>query len=151
IPSNPGTPHRCARSEGASTVTMSIRLASFAQTTAPVTLRAEGAEETKIHVGEHAQAQLFGLTFNVDTIVSTSVAALIVLALAFYLRVKLPSGVPNGVQLFFESVTVAMRNQVEGAIGMKVAPFALPLAVTLFTFILLSNWLSVLPVQYGDG
>ena len=107
--------------------------------------------EPKIKVGHHAVAHLFGMEFNVDTIVSTCVAALIVIVLAILLRIKLTSGVPNGVQLFFETVTVGMRNQVESAIGMKVAPFALPLAVTLFTFILLSNWLSVLPVQYGDG
>ncbi|ATL70665.1 F0F1 ATP synthase subunit A [Nocardia terpenica] len=104
-----------------------------------------------IEVGEHAVAHLWGLDFNVDTIVSTAVAAVIVLALAVFLRIKITSGVPNGVQLFFEAVTVQMRNQVEAAIGLKVAPFALPLAVTLFTFILLSNWLSVLPVQYGHG
>lgn len=130
---------------------MTPPIASSAQTTVTTTLAAGGDSEPKIHVGEHAVAELWGLEFNVDTIVSTSVAALIVLGLAFYLRIKLTSGVPNGVQLFFESVTIAMRNQVEGAIGMKVAPFALPLAVTLFTFILLSNWLSILPVQYGDG
>ncbi|MFB7716904.1 MULTISPECIES: F0F1 ATP synthase subunit A [unclassified Nocardia] len=114
-------------------------------------LSADEGSEPKIHVGDHAVAHLWGLEFNVDTIVSTTVAALIVLGLAFYLRVKLTSGVPNGVQLFFEAVTVQMRNQVETAIGMRVAPFVLPLAVTLFTFILLSNWLSVLPVQYGSG
>jgi F-type H+-transporting ATPase subunit a len=36
---------------------------------------------------------------------------------------------------------------------MRVAPFVLPLAVTLFVFILVANWLSVLPVQYqtSDG
>ncbi len=128
---------------------MSHPVASIAQMS--VTLSAEGESESKIHVGDHAVARLWGLEFNVDTIVSTSVAALIVLSLAFYLRVKLTSGVPNGVQLFFETVTAQMRNQVETAIGMKVAPFVLPLAVTLFTFILLSNWLSVLPVQYGSG
>nr|WP_238847523.1 F0F1 ATP synthase subunit A [Nocardia arthritidis] len=91
------------------------------------------------------------MDFNVDTLISTTIAAVIVLVLAFILRIKLTSGVPNGVQLAFETVTKAMRNQVESAIGMKVAPFALPVAVTLFTFILLSNWLSVLPVQYGKG
>ncbi len=32
---------------------------------------------------------------------------------------------------------------------MKIAPFVLPLAVTLFVFILIANWLSVLPVQYS--
>lgn len=33
---------------------------------------------------------------------------------------------------------------------MRIAPFVLPLAVTIFVFILISNWLSVLPVQYTD-
>lgn len=112
---------------------------------------AQEEAEPKIRVGHHQVAHLFGMDFNVDTILSTLVAAIIVLALAFYLRIKLTSGVPNGVQLFFESVTVQMRNQIESAIGMKVAPFALPLAVTLFIYILLSNWISVLPVQYGHG
>ncbi|WP_227979798.1 F0F1 ATP synthase subunit A [Nocardia spumae] len=108
-------------------------------------------EEPKIEVGHHATAELWGLTFNVDTIISTAVAAVIVIALAIFLRMKITSGVPNGVQLFFETVTVQMRGQVESAIGMRIAPFVLPLAVTLFTFILLSNWISVLPVQYGRG
>jgi F-type H+-transporting ATPase subunit a len=46
-----------------------------------------------------------------------------------------------------------LRDQIEAAIGMKIAPFVLPLAVTLFVFILVANWLSVLPVQYtaSDG
>jgi F-type H+-transporting ATPase subunit a len=68
-----------------------------------------------------------------------------------YLRAKVTStGVPGGVQLFFEAITVQMRNQIEGAIGMRIAPFVLPLAVTIFVFILVSNWLSVLPLQYAD-
>lgn len=117
----------------------------------PPLLAEESPDDAKIHVGDHAVASLWGLDFNVDTIVSTAVAALLVLGLAFFLRMRITSGVPNGVQLFFETVTVQMRDQVESAIGMRVAPFALPLAVTLFTFILLSNWLSVLPVQYGSG
>src|SRR6202040_1494679 len=81
-------------------------------------------------------------------------AAVIVLGLAFFLRAKVTSsGVPNGVQLFFEAITVQMRDQIETTIGMRVAPFVLPLAVTLFVFILVANWLSVLPVQYttSDG
>ena len=58
---------------------------------------------------------------------------------------------PSGVQLFWEAITIQMRNQIEAAIGMKIAPFVLPLAVTLFVFILVANWLSVLPVQYSDS
>lgn len=109
------------------------------------------AAESGIQVGHHTEAHWFGLTVNTDTILSTAIAAAIVLALAFYLRAKVTStGVPSGVQLFWEALTVQMRNQIESAIGMKVAGFVLPLAVTLFAFILIANWLSVLPVQYSD-
>ena len=82
---------------------------------------------------------------------SAAIAAVIVIGLAFLLRAKVTSsGVPGGVQLFFEAITVQMRNQIEAAIGMRIAPFVLPLAVTLFVYILISNWLSVLPVQYSS-
>ncbi len=101
-----------------------------------------------LEVGHHEQANWFGLTVNTDTILATAIAGAIVIALAFFLRWKVTSsGVPNGVQLFFEAITVQMRNQIETTIGLRIAPFVLPLAVTLFVFILAANWLSVLPVQ----
>ena len=115
----------------------------------PVTIL---AAESGIQVGHHTEAHWFGLTVNVDTVLGTAIAAVLVLALAFFLRAKVTStGVPNGVQLFWEAITVQLRNQIEAAIGMKIAPFVLPLAVTLFVFILIANWLSVLPVQYTDS
>src|ERR1700758_4286879 len=111
-------------------------------------LLAEGA----IEVGHHETAKWFGLTVNVDTVASAALAAVIVIGLAFFLRSKVTStGVPGGVQLFFEAITIQMRNQIESAIGMRIAPFVLPLAVTIFVFILISNWLSVLPLQYTDA
>jgi F-type H+-transporting ATPase subunit a len=107
--------------------------------------------ESRIEVGEHTQATWLGLTVNTDTVLSTAIAAVIVIALAFFLRAKITSsGVPSGVQLFWEALTIQMRNQIESAIGMRIAPFVLPLAVTIFVFILISNWLSVLPLQYTD-
>ena len=110
------------------------------------------AAESGIQVGHHTEAHWFGLTVNTDTVLATAIAAVIVIALAFFLRAKVTStGVPNGVQLFWEAITVQLRNQIEAAIGMKIAPFVLPLAVTLFVFILVANWLSVLPVQYTDS
>ena len=105
----------------------------------------------QIEVGEHHTAKWLGLTVNTDTIMSTAIAAVIVIGLAFYLKSKVTStAVPGGVQLFFEAITIQMRSQVEAAIGMRIAPFVLPLAVTIFVFILISNWLSVLPLQYTD-
>jgi F-type H+-transporting ATPase subunit a len=105
----------------------------------------------QIEVGVHPHATWLGLTVNTDTVLSTAIAGVIVIALAFFLRSKVTStGVPSGVQLFWEALTVQMRNQVESAIGMRIAPFVLPLAVTIFVFILISNWLSVLPLQYEE-
>lgn len=119
-----------------------------ASPTASMTILAEGA----IEVGHHEEARWFGMTVNTDTVLATVIAAVIVIGLAFFLRAKVTSsGVPGGVQLFWESITVQMRNQIESAIGMKIAPFVLPLAVTLLVFILIANWLSVLPVQYTDS
>jgi F-type H+-transporting ATPase subunit a len=107
--------------------------------------------EAKIEVGAHHHATWLGMTVNTDTIISTAIAGVIVIALAFFLRYKITStGVPNGVQLFWEAITVQMRGQIEAAIGMRIAPFVLPLAVTIFVFILISNWLSVLPLQYEE-
>jgi F-type H+-transporting ATPase subunit a len=104
--------------------------------------------DANLEVGHHEQANWFGLTVNTDTVYATAIAAVIVLALAFFLRWKVTSsGVPNGVQLFWEALTVQMRDQIETTIGMRIAPFVLPLAVTLFVFILIANWLAVLPVQ----
>ncbi len=109
---------------------------------------AEGA----IEVGQHKTAEWFGYTINIDTVESSAIAAVIVIGLALLLRAKVTSsGVPGGVQLFFEAITVQMRDQIESAIGMRIAPFVLPLAVTLFIYILISNWLSVLPLQYSDN
>ena len=107
--------------------------------------------EAQIHVGVHETVELWGMTFNTDTILSSAIAAAIVIAMAFFVKAKMTSKRPITVQLYFEVLTVQMRQQIESAIGMRIAGFVLPLAVTLFTFILVANWLSVLPVQYADS
>ena len=70
--------------------------------------------EAAIEVGEHEHATWLGLTVNTDTMLSTAIAAVIVIALAFFLRAKVTStGVPGGVQLFWEAITIQMRDQIE--------------------------------------
>lgn len=105
------------------------------------------AAET-IEVGKHSEWHVFGLTLHADTILGTLLAAAIVLGLGLYVRAKITSGVPNGVQLFFESVTTFLRNQVETSIGVRVAPFLVPLSVVLFVFILICNLIVVLPLHH---
>ncbi len=44
-------------------------------------------EGAPIHVGHHTLVfELFGMTFNGDTILATAITAVIVIALAFYLK-----------------------------------------------------------------
>jgi F-type H+-transporting ATPase subunit a len=103
-----------------------------------------------VEVGHHTTATWFGMTVNTDTIMATAVAGAITLVLAFILRAKVTStGVPGGVQLFWEAITVQMRGQIQSSMGISLAPFVLPLTVSLFVFILAANWLSVLPFQYS--
>ena len=108
--------------------------------------------DAAIEVGHHKTAEWFGLTVNVDTVLSTAIAAVVVIALAFFLRAKVTSsGVPTGVQLFWEAITIQLRDQIEATIGLRIGSFVLPLAVALFVFILVANWGSVLPLQYKDS
>ena len=45
----------------------------------------------QIEVGHHRTAELFRMTINVDTVVATAIAAVIVLALAFFIRSRVTS------------------------------------------------------------
>jgi F-type H+-transporting ATPase subunit a len=104
---------------------------------------------TNIEIGNHPQWSLFGLTLNQDTIISTVVASVILIILGFWVRARITSGPAGGLQLFFETVTRFMQNQIETTIGLRVAPYLIPLSVTLFCFLLICNWLSVLPLTFS--
>lgn len=99
---------------------------------------------TDINIGEHVTAKFLGMTFNLDTIWSTVVAGAILVGLGLYMARRATKRVPSRLQLAFETVVDTVEGQVQSAIG-PVAPFVVPLAVTLFLFILLANWLSVIP------
>jgi F-type H+-transporting ATPase subunit a len=99
---------------------------------------------TDIEIGTHITRTFGGVTFNVDTIWSTVLAAAIVLGVGLYMARHATSGMPGKLQLAFETVVDAVRRQVEGSVG-PVAPFVVPLAVAIFFFILISNWLGLIP------
>ncbi len=101
-----------------------------------------------IEVGAHTTWTVFGLQLHGDTILATLVASAVVVGLGLYARAKMTSGVPGGVQLFFEGVTKFLRDQVETSIGVRTAPFLVPLSIGLFVFILVCNWLVLLPLHH---
>jgi F-type H+-transporting ATPase subunit a len=97
----------------------------------------------EISVGEHPERKLFGLTVDVDTVWATAAAMVIVLAIGIVLRLRATSGVPGKLQLAFELGVSAVRRQVESSIGPRGAGIV-PLAISLFVFILVANWFEAL-------
>jgi F-type H+-transporting ATPase subunit a len=97
-----------------------------------------------IEVGHHKTVEFLGLTLNIDTVISTIVAGLIVLGAGLYMAHRASSGRPSKLQLAFETIVDAIEKQVASSMG-QVAPFVVPLAFTLFMFILIANWLELIP------
>ena len=115
---------------------------------------AEGGEEggSDIEIGHHVTREFAGMTFNIDTIVSTLVAGGIVLILGFILRSRLAKPhdhVPSRLQLIWEGVVGEVNRQVEDNLG-RVHPYVAPLAISLFFFILFANWLELVPTRPND-
>lgn len=101
----------------------------------------------EINVGKHPRLSLLGLEVNRDTIVSTLVAGGILILMGLYMRAQISDGVPGKLQLAFESLVGYMQDLVESSMGIKSAPFVVPLATTLFAFILIANWVEIVPTQ----
>lgn len=100
--------------------------------------------ETSIEIGHHTTATFLGMTVNLDTIWTTVIAGGIVVGLGLWMRSKVSSRVPSKVQILWEAVVKEVNTQVEGNLG-RVHPFVVPLAVALFLFILVANWIEVIP------
>jgi F-type H+-transporting ATPase subunit a len=108
------------------------------------TLTAVPLNTADISVGDHITRTWFGLTFNVDTMWGTVLAGTIVIVLGLLVARSASSAVPGKLQIFFETLV----GQVEDQVGMdlkKRAPFVVPLAITIFIFVLTCNWLAVIP------
>jgi F-type H+-transporting ATPase subunit a len=101
----------------------------------------------EITVGEHPRFDLFGLAMNRDTIVSTVVAGGVLIALGLIMRAQITDGVPGKLQLTFESLVKYIQDLVEESFGVRVAPFVVPLATTLFAFILIANFVEIVPTH----
>lgn len=106
-----------------------------------------GSVSPSEHVGKF---ELFGLVFYGDTMWTSTLAAVIVVAAGFYVRSRVTSEVPNKVQLAYEALTNYMVDQVVGRMNRRPAEFLLPLAVTLFAFILLINWIGLIPSGHPE-
>jgi F-type H+-transporting ATPase subunit a len=98
-----------------------------------------------VEIGHHITRSVPGLgTINIDTVYSTVIAAVLVLGFALYVARKATSGMPSKAQLVWETVISGVKTQVDDSIG-PTAPFVVPLAVCIFFFILVANWIEIIP------
>ena len=99
-----------------------------------------------ITVGQHPRFSFLGLAMNQDTVISTVVAGAVLIGLGLIMRAQLsPDGVPGKLQLTFEGLVKYIQDLVEEAMGIKAPAFVVPLGVALFAFILIANYVEVLP------
>jgi F-type H+-transporting ATPase subunit a len=109
--------------------------------------------ESQIEIGHHVEKQFLGMTFNMDTIWTTLIAGTIVIILGFWARAALTKDaddhVPSKIQILWESIVGEVSRQVEDNLG-RVHPFVVPLAVALFFFILIANWMELIPSQLNE-
>jgi F-type H+-transporting ATPase subunit a len=109
--------------------------------------------ESEIKIGEHVEREFLGMTFHMDTIWTTVIAGTIVVLLGLWARAaltKVPDDhVPTKIQLLWETIVKEVETQVEDNLG-RVHPFVVPLAVALFFFILIANWLELIPSELNS-
>jgi F-type H+-transporting ATPase subunit a len=84
-------------------------------------------------------------TFNYDSVISSVIAIAATIGIAFWLRSRLRQGEPGRVQAIFEWGYDQLRSLVRTNVADD-ALFMIPLALTLFLYILIANWIEILPL-----
>ena len=87
----------------------------------------------------------FICTFNYDTLISSGLAILVTLAIGIGVAFTLRRGTPHRLQMVFELLLGYIRNLTSETVD-EDAAFILPLAATIFFFILFANWLDFFPL-----
>lgn len=95
-----------------------------------------------VYVTDGLVKKVFGVSININDLWSTVIAGLIVCVFGLLIARKASAGVPSKGQVFWELVVNTASDQVERMVGPEGRP-VVPLAITLFVFILVSNWLEI--------
>ncbi|MHB8294762.1 MAG: F0F1 ATP synthase subunit A [Acidimicrobiales bacterium] len=103
-----------------------------------------------VNITNQVTAKLFGYTIDLSTVWATWIAGAIVVGLGLAMARGATSGVPGKLQLFWETVVDQVSDRVETAIGPRARP-VVPLAVTIFVFILVANLLEMVPSVLTSG
>ena len=85
--------------------------------------------------------------FTVDTLVSSALAIVVTLGIAFFIASKLTPGVPSKLQMVLEFLVSYTRGMVSETVS-EDATFILPIAATVGLYILVANWLDFFPLGF---
>jgi F-type H+-transporting ATPase subunit a len=89
--------------------------------------------------------KFFYCAFTLDTLASSALAIVVTLAICFWVASRLSSGVPGKLQMVLEFLLSYTRNLVRETVS-EDARFVIPLAATIALYILVANWLDLLPL-----
>jgi F-type H+-transporting ATPase subunit a len=84
-------------------------------------------------------------TINYDSVISSLIAVILTIAIGFWVRSKLQEGRPGKVQAIFEWGYDQLHSLVRTNVSDD-ALFIIPLAMTLFLYILIGNWIEIFPL-----
>ncbi|MCY4392489.1 MAG: F0F1 ATP synthase subunit A [Chloroflexi bacterium] len=88
---------------------------------------------------------------NISNTMISAWAAMIILAVGAFLATRTMKLIPSGAQNFVESVIEFLMSQLEDIAGSKNARRFFPVIATFFIFILLANWMGLLPFFNAIG
>ena len=94
-------------------------------------------------IGVREVVQFAGMTFNVETLEMTWITMAVVILIAFLATRNLKM-IPSGWQNAIEMVVTALHGQIDATMGPRGRMLA-PLIISLFLFLLVSNWLGLIP------
>ena len=95
-------------------------------------------------MGEHLNAQFFGMQVNLDTLITMWFTMVLLIVVSFIATRNL-SLIPTKIQLVFEKIIGYFSDITTSNMGEKESAKHLPLLLTLFMFILTSNLIGQLP------
>ena len=96
-------------------------------------------------IGVRETVELAGFTFNWETLEMTWITMAIVLLIAF-LATRSLEIVPRGWQMVVEIIVDWLHGQIDAMMG-KSGRFLAPFIVALFMFLLVGNWLGLVPTM----
>ena len=104
-----------------------------------------GEVEVMHEIGVREVIRFAGMSFNWETLCMTWLTMAIVIVIAF-LATRGLKLVPNGWQNVLEAVVVWLNEQIGGTMG-KRGEFLVPFIMSLFLFLIVSNWLGLIPMM----